>query len=148
VTSVKREAQLYVESSAVLSWLFGEKRGDVVRQILEDASLVATSELTFVECDRAILREVALGKITAAQSRQLQTGLGSIAQSWDIMGIGSAVIARARQAFPDEPIRALDALHVASALNVRGAVPELAILSLDDRIRCVSTALGIALLPT
>jgi len=74
--------------------------------------------------------------------------LGSIAQSWDIMGIGSAVIARARQAFPDKPIRALDALHVASALNVRGAVPELAILSLDDRIRRVSTALGIALLPT
>ena len=44
-------------------------------------------------------------------------------------------------------IRTLDALHVASALNARAAVPDLAILSLDHKIRAVSQELGFTVLP-
>ncbi len=64
-----------------------------------------------------------------------------------MIGIAPKILSRARQPFPEEPIRALDALHVASALTVRTAVPDLAILSFDDRIRRVGASLGFQLLP-
>ncbi len=41
---------------------------------------------------------------------------------------------RASLAFPIEPIRSLDALHLASAAELRQAIPGLSILSLDRRI--------------
>ncbi|MEP7010138.1 MAG: hypothetical protein ABJC13_07430 [Acidobacteriota bacterium] len=42
---------VYAESSAVLSWLFGEPRGSEVRSILESAEFVVTSDLTLIEVD-------------------------------------------------------------------------------------------------
>jgi predicted nucleic acid-binding protein len=62
--------------------------------------------------------------------------------------IAPEILSRARQPFPEEPIRALDALHIASALHARTFAPNLAILSFDDRIRRVGTSLGFEMLPT
>jgi hypothetical protein len=54
---------------------------------------------------------------------------------------------RARLPFPHEPIRTLDALHIASALLARTAIPDLAFLTLDERIRIASKELGFKILP-
>jgi hypothetical protein len=57
------------------------------------------------------------------------------------------VIERARRPFPGEPIRTLDALHLASALVARAAVPGLALLTLDAAVREAGRGLGFAVLP-
>jgi len=57
------------------------------------------------------------------------------------------VLDRARRPFPGEPIRTLDALHVASALAAHMAVRDLAVLSLDGPIRRISTDLGLEVVP-
>lgn len=49
--------------------------------------------------------------------------------------------------FPAEPVRTLDALHLASALFLNEFVPSLAVLSADDRIRNNAAQLGFAVLP-
>jgi predicted nucleic acid-binding protein len=54
---------------------------------------------------------------------------------------------RARLPFPHEPIRTSDALHIASALFGRGAIPDLALLTLDERIRTAARELGFKILP-
>jgi hypothetical protein len=46
-----------------------------------------------------------------------------------------------------EPIRTVDAIHLASALAVRSAVPGVELLSLDDRIRRSGEQLGFRLQP-
>jgi hypothetical protein len=56
-------------------------------------------------------------------------------------------VERARLPFPHEPIRTLDALHIASALIGRAAIPDLALLTLDDRIRTAAKELGFKILP-
>jgi predicted nucleic acid-binding protein len=58
-----------------------------------------------------------------------------------------AVVDRARQPFPAEPIRTLDALHLATAVQARSLVPDLALLSLDRRVRACARAMGFELLP-
>jgi predicted nucleic acid-binding protein len=104
--------------------------------------------LTIVECDRAVHRRFALGDIDSTQANELRFNVEIFAASSNIIRIAPEILSRARQPFPEEPIRALDALHIASALHARTFAPNLAILSFDDRIRRVGTSLGFEMLPT
>ncbi len=67
--------------------------------------------------------------------------------SWHVLHVASEIIDRAKQPFPDESIRTLDALHLASALTARATVTPLAMLSLDERVRKSARKLGLSLLP-
>jgi hypothetical protein len=70
-----------------------------------------------------------------------------VAAHWTLLRIGPEVVERARQPFPGEPIRALDAIHLASLLVARSALAGLALLSLDARVRGAARRLGIELRP-
>jgi predicted nucleic acid-binding protein len=49
--------------------------------------------------------------------------------------VDEEVVERARRPFPKEPVRTLDALHLACALVARCAAPGLVLLTLDQRLR-------------
>ena len=138
---------LYAESSAVLAWLLGEDTADAVREVLTDAETVLTSDLTLLECDRVIIRATALGHLTEAQGADRHAHLNAAAAGWHVMRVGREIVERSRRPFPGEPIRALDAIHLASAMVARHAVPGLDLLSLDDRIRTAARQLGMRLQP-
>jgi uncharacterized protein with PIN domain len=53
---------LYVETSAVLAWLFDEADGAAVRARPANAEVVVASEVTLIECDRVLIRAAALGE--------------------------------------------------------------------------------------
>lgn len=133
---------LYAESSAVIAWLLGEPSGKAVRSALARAETIISSDLTLVECDRVLIRAVALGKIPEAQAADRRAVLGAAASRWHILKIAGDVVERARRPFHQEPIRTLDALHLSSALVARSALPGLELLSLDERIRDNARALG------
>jgi predicted nucleic acid-binding protein len=59
---------LDAESSAVLSWLLDEDSSTHVRRLLGAAEVIVASDLTLIECDRVILRAVALGELTEADA--------------------------------------------------------------------------------
>jgi predicted nucleic acid-binding protein len=138
---------LYVESSAVIAWLLGEPAGKTVRAAMVEAEAVVSSDLTLVECDRVLIRAVALGKISEAQAADRRAVLEAAAVRWHVLKIAGDVIERARRPFPREPVRTLDALHLSSALVARSALPGLELLSLDERIRDNARALGFKNLP-
>ena len=138
---------LYAESSAVLAWLLGEGRASPVRDLLASAEVVIASNLTLVECDRVLIRATALGDLSEAEAATRRAELNAAAAHWTILRLGSDVVARARQPFMKEPLRTLDALHLASALVARTAVPDVAMLSLDSNVRTNARALGFDLRP-
>lgn len=138
---------LYAESSAVLAWLLGEPRSSLTDCALRDAALVVTSTLTGAECSRAILRGAALGVISRARAQALVRALGEWEAGCDRLEIGDRVLARASAPFPCEPLRTLDAIHVASAALAQAALGAVTVLSYDDRVRANAAALGMALLP-
>lgn len=137
----------YVESSAVLAWLLGEARGGPVAAQLEAADLVLTSELTLVEVDRALHRSVATGAMVAPEAERIREQLGATTTEWAIEPVSAAVVDRARRSFPHDAIRALDAIHLATAVVVASSVGDLDVLSLDERIRSNATALGFRVVP-
>lgn len=105
------------------------------------------SDLTLVESDRVIHRAAALGEITEARAAERRARLGETSAAWHRIRLGNEVVARARRPFPVEPIRTLDALHLASALEAAAAVPDITLLSLDRRVRECGAALGISVVP-
>jgi hypothetical protein len=52
---------------------------------------------------------------------------------------------RAARPFPAEPVRTLDAIHLATALEFQDALGTLTMLSLDARIRENAAALGMGI---
>jgi predicted nucleic acid-binding protein len=139
--------KLYAESSAVLAWLFAEGAGDAVETALDQADGVVASELTLVECDRALARARAAGVLTEIETARLRALLAAAAAHWMFLKLDREVLERARRRFPAEPLRTLDALHIASALAAQSAIHDLVLLSLDHRVRENALALGFDVLP-
>jgi len=139
---------IYAESSAVLAWLLGEVAGSRVREALRHAELVFASDLVLIECDRVLMRAVTLGEIDEATAAGRRAHLNAAAAHWHVYRLSLEIVERARRAFPAEPVRTLDAIHLASALAVRSTIPSLELLSLDDRIRRVGEQLGFRLQPS
>jgi predicted nucleic acid-binding protein len=138
---------LYVESSAVLSWLLGERAGTQVRGYLAAAELVLTSSVTIAESERALVRLVSAGTLPEHAGAELRAVLELAAQHWMLLDPIGAVLERVGTPFPVEPVRTLDAIHLASALEFRSADQRLHLLSLDRRVRANAARLGFRLLP-
>jgi predicted nucleic acid-binding protein len=138
---------VYAESSAILAWLLDEAAGPDVREILATADAIVASDLTLIESDRVLVRTVVLGEMTEAEAADRRAHLRRAASHWHVFRIGPEIVERARQPFPREPIRTLDAIHLASALVARAALPGLELLSLDERIRRAAIPLGLRVRP-
>ena len=138
---------LYAESSAVLAWLLGESRGMAVRDALADAELVLASDLTALECHRVLTRALAMDRLSEADTSTLRARLARTAAHWVSLRVDEEALERARRPFPAEPVRTLDALHLGTALAARTAVPDVRLLSLDDRVRRNGAELGFELVP-
>ena len=138
---------LYAESSAVVSWLLGEPPGGTARRLLASAQSVFTSELTLLECDRAIRWAEETGRLRSRDADAARSRLESESAPWNVFRIGTGILDRARRRFPREPVRALDALHLATAIRTAEFRPGLGVLSFDNRIRTNAAALGFGVLP-
>jgi predicted nucleic acid-binding protein len=138
---------VYAESSAVLSWLLGEAGQQAVVDELAQADRVVTSVLTVIECSRALSRARDTRRVKPAEELAALRLLDQAAASWSVLDISDRVADRARGAFPHEPVRTLDALHLATAIAFADALGSLRVLSLDDRVRQNAGALGMELAP-
>ena len=138
---------LYAESSAVIAWLVGEPQGEKVRRLLADADRVVTSALTSVECARSVGRAHGQGRLTAAEELAALRLLDMAKAAWHVHELSEPVLTRASQRFPLEPVRTLDALHLATAWRFNDALGRVTVLSLDERIRTNATGLGLEVLP-
>ncbi len=138
---------MYLESSAAVSWLLDEPMGPRVEHALRAADRICTSELTLVECHRVFRRAVAAGHLTEAEGARCRSRVDKAACAWMVSAITEPICARARGAFPHEPVRALDALHLATLLQLSESLGALTVVSLDGRVRTNARELGFALLP-
>jgi predicted nucleic acid-binding protein len=137
----------YAESSAVLAWLLGDDGGEAVQGVLRDAAGVVASDLTRVECERVLIRAWSTGLLREAEAADHGATLARAAQHWTRLRVGEEVVERALRPFPLEPVRTLDALHLASALVARSVAPGLILLSLDQRVRENADRLGFRVVP-
>ncbi len=133
---------VYLETSALLAWLLGEPASDEVAATLDDAERIVTSVLTLLETRRGLLRAEQLDRLTATDRGELLGILASTHPQWMLMELSRTVRNRAAQPFPLEPVRTLDAVHLATMIAFQRAFTHLTVLSFDRRVYDNAAALG------
>jgi predicted nucleic acid-binding protein len=130
----------YIETSALLAALL--EQDAVAKRSLRAEGRRITSALTFVEAHRAVVRARATGRLNAVQQRAVVRALRTFAARCDIVAVTDEVLARAGRPFPAEPVRTLDAIHLAT-IELLGEPPVMVtVVTNDDRIRDNAAAHG------
>ena len=138
---------VYADSSAIIAALLGEPDSGRAQAVLQSATRVFTSVLTNVECSRALIRARYAGRISLAEQRVLEQLLDNVKHDWNLLKIDVAVLDAACVPLPVDPIRTLDALHIATAMLLREAVGDVVFVTLDRRMRDCAAELGFRILP-
>jgi predicted nucleic acid-binding protein len=125
---------LYLETSAVLRWLLGEPRGARAASLIEEADEPICSVLTILESKRALIRAERDRIALRGEVAELRALLGRVSRRWTLMEISPEIRQRAAGPFPVEPVRTLDALHLATILEFARVHPDLSVLTVDRRI--------------
>jgi len=140
VPSRSADTAVYIESSALLAAFLEDDAA--VRRALRASRHRITSALTLAEAHRAVVRARALNRLTADEERAIVRGLSTFATECEIVAVTDDVLTRAGRPFPVEPVRTLDAIHLASVLFLRQSFPDLVIASADERVSANAALLG------
>ena len=125
---------LYIESSAILKWLFGETGSSDIIGIINKSEAVVSSALSVLETKRSILRAENQRLISEGDAKKLIGLFSNTILDWSFLEITEEIRERASSTFPVEPVRSLDAIHLASMLELLILYPDLVVLSYDQRI--------------
>lgn len=128
-----RPAPIYLDSSALVKLLTPEQETPALRSWLKGRTRLVTSGLAQVEVTRAAHR---LSPEHVQLADQILSGVGTLA-------LTPAILRGAASILPGEPLRSLDAIHVASALQL----PDLDYLvTYDTRMTHAARQLGLPVL--
>ncbi|MGE5346515.1 MAG: type II toxin-antitoxin system VapC family toxin [Acidithiobacillales bacterium] len=134
---------VYLETSAVLRWLFAEPGAPAIARAIQESPEPVCSVLTILEAQRALVRAGRERRSWGRRLRLLPRRLGEASADWNLLEITPAIRIRAAEPFPVEPVRTLDAIHLATALQVATAFPGLSVLTFDERILSNLEPLGL-----
>lgn len=132
---------LYVESSALLEWLLAQPAGSDVQRELAAAPRLVASQLTILECCRAIAR------IAGRQQSVALAALHAVLPTLDLAPVDLGLMDSLGRPFALEPVRTLDAIHLSTATRLRIPGEIVGLLALDGRVRANAAALGFEVRP-
>jgi predicted nucleic acid-binding protein len=130
----------YIESSALVAALL--ERDPAARASLRAKGQLVTSALTLAEASRAVLRARLSGRITDQQERAALLTLRQFARRSYVVSVTEGILAQAGHRFPVEPVRTLDAIHLATAAALGDPPALVSIVTRDVRVRDNALALG------
>jgi predicted nucleic acid-binding protein len=90
---------------------------------------------TRAEVARRLRRLTATGQLTPEQRAESYGLYLAAAAHWIFWGVDSGILSRAGEAFGVEPVRTLDAIHLATAEVFSAEVEAVVVFSLDPRVR-------------
>jgi hypothetical protein len=129
----------YLESSALVAALLEQ---DKAALRLPPGTRLVTSTLTLAEAGRAIIRARATGRLTPTEEGAAVRALRTFERRCFLVEVNRAILARVRRPFPVEPVRTLDAVHLATVELLADAPQLVTVVTRDDRVRRNAEALG------
>lgn len=123
---------LYVESSALVAAVL---QGDsAARRSLRSATHRIASALTIAEGRRALVRSLALRLVNDDDYRDAALFITDFESTCEIVSISDEILKRVEGRFPVEPVRSLDAIHLATIEQLDLPRRSVRILTRDKRI--------------
>ena len=134
---------LYLDTSALVKLYFEETGSGEVRRKVEQARVVATSRLAYVETFAGIGRKTREGALDKAERAR---ALAAFLRDWGsffILEVSEPVCRTAADLVENHPLRTLDAIHLASALLLRKRTEEqVEFQAFDQRLSQAASAVG------
>ena len=144
----------YFDTSCLVKIFVRETGSDACRRGFRDADRVGTSVVTFVETCMVLARKVQSNVLKIAQADTIRGMLEhTLIPDMAIVGIpdihANVVTVSGRLSAKYPLLRALDAIHLASAmaLRVRAHQPRIGFYCADDRLRSAAEGEGFNVLP-
>ncbi|MBI3975295.1 MAG: type II toxin-antitoxin system VapC family toxin [Armatimonadetes bacterium] len=138
---------LYLETSALVK-LYVEERGrTVVVKAVNEAEIVATSMVAYVEARAAFARRCRGGVLAPAEYRRSVRDLDGDWSRYLRFEVAEALVRAAGRLAERYRLRAYDAVHLASALVMRDQLGEVNFACWDSGLNAAARRAGLTLLP-
>jgi len=137
---------IYLDASALVKLFVPEPESDALNQRLVGAEDVVLSDLAMTELASAVGRRTREGLLTGAESRRLYREAEKLATVCGRAELTPPVHRRAERLLltsRDLPLRALDALHIALALDAEAAT----LVTYDPRLGVAAASQGLFVAP-
>ena len=137
---------LYLDASALVKLLVPEPESEALNQALVGAEDVIISDLALTEMASALGRRMRERRLAATEARRLQREAEKLARACHRVELTPPTHRRAERLLlssRETPLRALDALHLATALAADAAT----VVSYDPRLRAAALAQGLSVAP-
>jgi len=139
---------VYADSSAVLDCLLNQKQHAKCSHVLATAERVVASRLTWAEVGRAL---TAMAHRDRKGDRKDMEGtwlrFQELSAHWQWLEVDAITLGRVPEPLRYEPVRTLDAIHLASIALFDGGLRSLVVLTSDDRVIMNARAMGLTVEP-
>jgi predicted nucleic acid-binding protein len=133
----------YFDASALVKGYIDEADSQRMRRLLKRGS-VATTRLSFVEVASALGRLGREGRLSENQRSAALAALTADAAALVVMELTGEIVSRAQALTQTHPLRAGNAIQLASCLYVRETVnPRTTLVSFDDRLNTAARLEGV-----
>lgn len=130
----------YVESSALVAGLLESDAGTM--RTINAALRCVTAAVTFAEAKRAVVRARATRRVSHDVAAAVTAALEQRQTVFEPVAISDAILARAARPFPAEPVRTLDAIHLATIEALGVPAHRVQVVTRDARVANNARALG------
>ncbi len=137
---------IYLDASALVKLFVPEPESETLNEALVGAQDVIVSDLALTEMASALGRRVRERRLAVAEARRLQREAEKLAGACHHVELTPPVHRRAERLLlssTDVPLRALDALHLATALAADAAT----VVAYDPRLRTAAAWQGLFVVP-
>jgi predicted nucleic acid-binding protein len=137
---------VYLDASALVKLLVPERESDELNEALAGLTDVIISDLALTEVASALGRRTREGRLTRDEAQRLYREASKLHASSHDVELTPPVHRRAERLMLSltTPLRALDALHLATALDSEAAT----MVSFDPHLRAAATSQGLFVEPS
>lgn len=136
------------DTSAVVPLLLDEQHSETCAQGLDEDPAMVVWWCTRVECVSALTRREREGTLTAEMMNSALEALDELAAGWSIVAPLDLIAQTARRLLRVHPLRAADALQLASALSACASRPQtVPFVCLDEQLRAAAQREGCVVTP-
>jgi predicted nucleic acid-binding protein len=135
----------YLDASAIVKILLREADATVARSLWRTGERRSTSVVAYVEARAAIAAAVRDRRLSPPLARDRRAELDWRWEEVEPVALGDQLLRLAGRVADDEGLRALDAIHLATALYL--GVARTVFVTWDRRLAGAATRLGLAVAP-
>ena len=137
------------DSSAIIPLCLREKTSEAIKGLMKDDEDIVVWWTTRIECLSALSRRQREGVLPSGDEAKARTVLSALGATWSEVQPTETVRLRAERLLSIHPLRAADALQLASALIWAQETPRgLDFVCLDQNLREAALKEGFSVLPS